>query len=72
MQVSINVFQVKFGQDYGCIGMILYSDPADYAVEGIDLTYPDAWYLPGTGVQRGTIRQNRGDALTPGYPAIGN
>ena len=52
--------------------MILYSDPDDYAVEFTDEVYPDSWYLPGTGVQRGNVKSGGlGDPLTPGYPAIG-
>ena len=49
--------------------MLLYSDPADYSRSKV--VYPSSWWLPDTGVQRGTVRLATGDALTPGYPAIG-
>ncbi len=58
----------------GCVGLILYSDPKDYAA-GTGLGhYPDTWWLPGSGVQRGTIKAvglSDGDPLTPGYPSTG-
>ncbi|XP_038053369.1 putative N-acetylated-alpha-linked acidic dipeptidase [Patiria miniata] len=53
----------------GCIGLILYSDPKDYAVEGAAV-YPDGIYLPGTGTQRGSLMLGSGDPRTPGYPAV--
>ncbi|POI30319.1 hypothetical protein CIB84_005931, partial [Bambusicola thoracicus] len=54
----------------GAIGIILYSDPADYCAPGVD-PYPDGWNLPGRGVQRGNVLNlnGAGDPLTPGYPA---
>ncbi|XP_063958983.1 N-acetylated-alpha-linked acidic dipeptidase 2-like [Lytechinus pictus] len=57
---------------YGAAGLILYSDPADYAVENDLGVYPDTWYLPGSGVQRGSLHIPMGlggDPLSPGYPA---
>ncbi|KAK6181051.1 hypothetical protein SNE40_008990 [Patella caerulea] len=60
---------VDIAQKHGVIGLIIYSDPADYAVPG-EGVYPDAWWLPGSGAQRGTIFTGQGDPLTPGYPAI--
>ncbi|XP_077966144.1 putative N-acetylated-alpha-linked acidic dipeptidase [Styela clava] len=54
---------------YKCAGLILYSDPADYAVAGQGV-YPDTWYLPGTGAQRGTLFKDEGDPLTMHYPSI--
>lgn len=58
---------------FGAIGVILYSDPADYSIRGNSVVFPNSEWLPGTGVQRGTIKQTSqpGDPLTPGYPAIG-
>ncbi|XP_077994025.1 N-acetylated-alpha-linked acidic dipeptidase 2-like [Glandiceps talaboti] len=57
----------------GAIGLIIYSDPADYAVGGVtdDEVYPNDWWLPGTGAQRGNLHvsDHKGDPLTPGYPA---
>ncbi|XP_071788904.1 N-acetylated-alpha-linked acidic dipeptidase 2-like [Asterias amurensis] len=64
--------KVKQAQIFGAIGLILYSDPADYAVGGISSVYPDSWWLPGYGVQRGSlyITGVGGDPLTPGYPSL--
>ncbi|XP_077861865.1 N-acetylated-alpha-linked acidic dipeptidase 2-like [Saccoglossus kowalevskii] len=55
----------------GAIGLIIYSDPADYASDDATDVYPDAWWLPGTGAQRGNLHvsDHKGDPLTPGYPA---
>ncbi|KAM5245614.1 N-acetylated-alpha-linked acidic dipeptidase 2 isoform 2-T2 [Ctenodactylus gundi] len=54
----------------GAIGIILYSDPADYSAPGIQ-PYPKGWNLPGTAAQRGNVLNlnGAGDPLTPGYPA---
>ncbi|XP_069805762.1 N-acetylated-alpha-linked acidic dipeptidase 2-like [Dendropsophus ebraccatus] len=59
--------KVNIGAKFGCAGMILYSDPADYVVG--DKVYPADWWLPGTGAQRGTVILVDGDPLTPFYPA---
>ncbi|XP_056023072.1 N-acetylated-alpha-linked acidic dipeptidase 2-like [Ostrea edulis] len=58
---------------HGAKGIIMYSDPADYAVDGENSqVYPHDWWLPDTGTQRGTIFLRNGDPLTPGYPATEN
>lgn len=59
-------------QKYGAIGIILYSDPDDYAdgQTNSSSVYPNDWWLPTSGVQRGSLVL-AGDPLTPGYPAIG-
>ncbi|CAK8692127.1 unnamed protein product [Clavelina lepadiformis] len=54
---------------YGCAGLILYSDPADYTVPW-SRVYPDDWFLPSTGAQRGSLLLGSGDPRTPNYPAI--
>ena len=54
----------------GAKGLILYTDPVDYTVDG-EGVYPDGLYLPGTGAQRGSALYDYGDPLTPGYPAVG-
>jgi len=56
---------------HGIVGLILYSDPADYSIDPDVPTFPDSWWLPGTGVQRGSVNLYNGDPLTPGYPSIG-
>lgn len=55
----------------GAKGLIIYSDPADYAPMGVNKTYPDYRWLSSDGVQRGNIWMVKGDPLTPGYPATG-
>ena len=62
---------MNIATSYNATGVILYSDPKDYAAEGVDKVYPDTWWLPPTGVQRGTVYYGEGDPLTPGYPATG-
>ena len=55
---------------HGAIGIILFSDPADYTGGDIDQVYPHDWWLPPSGAQRGTVFIGDGDPLTPGYPSI--
>ncbi|XP_023557923.1 N-acetylated-alpha-linked acidic dipeptidase 2 isoform X5 [Octodon degus] len=54
----------------GAIGIILYSDPADYFAPEVQ-PYPRGWNLPGAAAQRGNVLSldGAGDPLTPGYPA---
>merc|ERR550534_1365004 len=54
---------------FGAGGVILYSDPEDYSDPNTE-AYPKSWFLPGEGVQRGTIVWRDGDSSTPMYPAI--
>ena len=60
--------QADNAQRFGAAGLLIYNDPADSSRS--DVVYPRSWWLPDTGVQRGTIIMGRGDPLTPGYPAI--
>ncbi|XP_053399226.1 N-acetylated-alpha-linked acidic dipeptidase 2-like [Mercenaria mercenaria] len=63
--------KVKRAEDFGAIGMILYSDPADYIAPWVtDDYYPDSVWIPPTATSRGSIFRGTGDPLTPGYPAI--
>ncbi|XP_067681222.1 N-acetylated-alpha-linked acidic dipeptidase 2-like [Haliotis asinina] len=62
--------KVQIAADHGAIGVIIFSDPADYTWEGDPRVYPETWWLPGSGAQRGSIFAGVGDPLTPGYPAI--
>ena len=63
--------KVKWAERFGAAGVILYSDPADYHpdLETKD-PHPSAWWLPESGVQRGSLLVHDGDPSTPGYPAI--
>jgi len=60
---------VRHAEQFGCRGLILYNDPADFTVAREEV-YPDGLYLPGTGVQRGTLWVDDGDPETPNYPSI--
>nr|XP_018669452.1 N-acetylated-alpha-linked acidic dipeptidase-like protein [Ciona intestinalis] len=55
-------------EKFGVIGVLVYSDPANYAVEG-EQGYPIDSSLPGTGVQRGSALGDHGDPSTPDYPS---
>ncbi|XP_067686592.1 N-acetylated-alpha-linked acidic dipeptidase 2-like [Haliotis asinina] len=61
--------KVKIASLHGASGVIIYSDPHDYAPDNTTGPYPDSWWLPPSGTQRGTIDVGNGDPLTPGYPA---
>lgn len=56
----------------GSVGMILFLCPTDVAVCGTDSenTYPNTWWMPPDAIQRGDIREEKGDPQTPGYPSI--
>jgi N-acetylated-alpha-linked acidic dipeptidase len=54
----------------GCIALIIYSDPADYAPKDGPPVFPKGTSLPPSGVQRGSLLRTFGDPLTPGVPAI--
>ncbi|KAL3881667.1 hypothetical protein ACJMK2_028077 [Sinanodonta woodiana] len=60
--------KVLNAQRFNASGVILYSDPADVNINGTSDTYPHSWWMPDTGVQRGTVGGD-GDYLTPFYPA---
>ncbi|XP_071850871.1 glutamate carboxypeptidase 2-like [Apostichopus japonicus] len=62
--------KAKLAAKFGAKGLILYSDPADYNVEGGPI-YPQGTYLPSHGILRGSVLQVIGDPLTPLFPAIG-
>nr|XP_039265961.1 putative N-acetylated-alpha-linked acidic dipeptidase [Styela clava] len=58
-------------ENNGCIGLIIYTDPADYAdFENTKDVYPDSLFMPPTGVQKGSLWRIDGDPLTQFYPAI--
>ena len=56
----------------GATALILFMDPSDYGPpEGVK-AFPETWWLPGSGLQRGTILiSSSGDPLTPEYPSTG-
>uniref|UniRef100_A0A8C3IJL4 Aminopeptidase NAALADL1 n=1 Tax=Chrysemys picta bellii TaxID=8478 RepID=A0A8C3IJL4_CHRPI len=59
------------GAEFGVAGVVVYTDPADIndrrASE--EETYPNSWYMPPSGVERGSYNGYFGDLLTPYYPA---
>ena len=55
----------------GAIGVILYSDPTDFAPRGSDFTYPKSVMMPDTAVPAGSVFLSDGDPLTPFYPSVG-
>ena len=71
LTVQFTILQAQQAYKHGAIGIILYSDPADYADSQTENVYPNSVWLPPSGAQRGTILKTSGDPLTPGYPAIG-
>ena len=59
-------FKVKYAQEAGAAGVIIYSDPADSGyVKGIE--YPEGGYANSTCIERGSIvtMPYAGDPLTP-------
>ncbi|XP_013387509.1 putative N-acetylated-alpha-linked acidic dipeptidase [Lingula anatina] len=62
--------KVRHATMFNASAVILYSDPKDYAVDPNGAVFPNSWWLPGTGVQRGSTFIGNGDPLTPGYPAV--
>ena len=56
----------------GASGALIYTDPAQFAPEGNENTFPRSWWLPDSGIQRGSSMgaTGPGDPLTPGFPSI--
>ncbi|KAM9302182.1 aminopeptidase NAALADL1 [Gastrophryne carolinensis] len=56
---------------FGVVGLIVYTDPKDIndGVSSSSETYPNSWYMPESGVERGSYTEDFGDLLTPYYPA---
>jgi len=64
---SFRANKVKLAEEYGAVAVILYTDPMDYSLGTVK--YPDSWWLPEDGVQRGTVNHLDADPSTLGYPA---
>ncbi|CAM4941141.1 unnamed protein product [Rotaria socialis] len=58
-------------EKYGIVGVILYSDPLNYAPNStlVGSAYPNSIYMPDMGHQRGSALLLSGDPLTKHYPA---
>ncbi|XP_032138779.1 aminopeptidase NAALADL1 [Sapajus apella] len=57
---------------HGVAGVLVYTDPADIndGLSSSSETFPNSWYLPPSGVERGSYYEYFGDPLTPYLPAI--
>lgn len=66
------LFKVSNAVSHGASGALIYTDPAEFAPEGNENTFPRSWWLPGSGIQRGTSMgaTGPGDPLTPGFPSV--
>ncbi|XP_047486608.1 putative N-acetylated-alpha-linked acidic dipeptidase [Penaeus chinensis] len=62
-----NIAQMAEG--LGAVGLVLFSDPSDFAPEGPEFVYPRSSFLPPTAAPFGTVKLVDGDPLTPFYPA---
>lgn len=60
---------VALAAKMGAVAALIYTDPLDYAESSKEGFYPQAPWLPPSGVQRGTVLQELGDPLTPGWPS---
>uniref|UniRef100_A0A8C7YG20 Aminopeptidase NAALADL1 n=1 Tax=Oryzias sinensis TaxID=183150 RepID=A0A8C7YG20_9TELE len=63
------------GAPYGVVGVLVYTDPLDIndgLMSDTSETYPHSWYLPPSGVERGSYSIPFGDMLTPYLAAKGN
>ncbi|KAK0147473.1 N-acetylated-alpha-linked acidic dipeptidase-like protein [Merluccius polli] len=53
---------------YGVAGVLVYTDPLDIndgLMSDANETYPHSWYMPPSGVERGSFSTKYGDLLTP-------
>ncbi|KAK7934374.1 hypothetical protein WMY93_005270 [Mugilogobius chulae] len=53
---------------YGVVGVLVYTDPYDIndgLMSDLNETYPHSWYLPPSGMERGSFNTLYGDLLTP-------
>ncbi|CEP61420.1 M28 family metallopeptidase LALA0_S03e02454g [Lachancea lanzarotensis] len=69
--------KVKFAQEAGCVGVLLYSDPGDdyYQEAKGDKAYPEGPARNPSSLQRGSVQflsEAPGDPTTPGYPSQGD
>ena len=63
-------------ETYGCIGLVMYTDPADYggynkhswSPDSFNHGYPNSWWMPDSGFQRGSLHMG-GDPETIFYPS---
>lgn len=68
-------FQGINAAPFGVVGVLVYTDPYDIndgKMSDSNETYPHSWYLPPSGVERGSYKTNFGDQLTPYLAAKSN
>ena len=63
--------KVRLAQEHGAVAILLFPHPED-VLEKDGRSYPDTWGLPDNALPRGSINGNKGDPLTPEWPAKGN
>ncbi|SCU94076.1 LADA_0G06370g1_1 [Lachancea dasiensis] len=69
--------KVKFAQEAGCVGVLIYSDPGDDHFQEAkgDKAYPQGPARNPSSLQRGSVQflsSMPGDPTTPGYPSQGD
>ncbi|KAI7898767.1 uncharacterized protein BX663DRAFT_442416 [Cokeromyces recurvatus] len=69
--------KIRAAEQYGCVGVLIYSDPIDDGPINKDNTksYPEGPWRSSTSAQRGSVQYlslMAGDALTPDIPATKN
>ena len=66
-------FKVKFAEEAGAAGLVIFLDPGDYG-DGRGPTWPEGGWANETCIQRGSIvtLPYKGDPLTPFEPARGD
>lgn len=63
---------VKNSARAGASAVVLYPDPSNFSGSSSEGNYPNSKWLPRSGVQRGTVSDNSGDPLSPGWPSGSN
>lgn len=71
----VRLMQAINAAPYGVSGVLVYTDPLDIndgLMSDASETYPHSWYMPPSGVERGSFNTHYGDMLTPYLAAKGN
>ncbi|MBC8371876.1 MAG: M28 family peptidase [Planctomycetes bacterium] len=63
--------KVANAEEFGFSGALLYTDAEDDGI-GRGTVLPDGPFRPSSGIQRGSVFNGHGDALTPGWAATEN
>lgn len=64
-------FKAKFAEEFGCIGLVIFTDPADSGYTR-GFVYPEGTFYNESALQRGALitKEWAGDPLTPFEPAL--